>query len=519
MLIIISLALIMTSGLSTASAMEITAVKSLENYTLRTGDKAVVLLTFDNPFDEDVKIRLKDKNIFGNNGIDAQCLEYILPAKKKVTLSYSPIELFSPGEFTIGRAEVNYTDPETGKDMTILSNQININIDDSAAVSGSSHGITTIYQCNGVNMQSTSYSSSSASAQTQNQNNQKTQNPPNQKRQTHNTQNKLQNNQMNQNADQIKNDIYDQAEEQEKTREEFRDNLARNEDFIKEHQKMLNDGYNATTAEIDPETNNTGSFQVNYQNKKGETAQIKGRMNDGTMESLNSITEEDRKEMTEKLEQNEKYQKLKKELQDKGFNESQISFEPSENMTRIEQEFHNSQGDKKKITADYVNKTIQNVTKNEKQEENNKNNDYALFWILLFAMIMISCFFIYRKYFRKKHVRMDKEPKITKKKKSFDWKKESNILLEKAQKLFDSGQGKDAYGKVSEAVRLYLSYNNDLKKDLTSSDLIRELKKNKKEWEKIKECLDICSMAEFARYKTNKSDFEKIMDIGKKIIK
>ena len=103
-----------------------------------------------------------DKNIFGNNGIDIQCLERMLPNQREITLAYDPIKPYAPGSYTLEPAKVTYTNPETGKEETVESNALNITVNGTAA-QGQAQGITTIYECGGQSIRSTSYTSSGGS--------------------------------------------------------------------------------------------------------------------------------------------------------------------------------------------------------------------------------------------------------------------------------------------------------------------------------------------------------------------
>jgi HEPN domain-containing protein len=103
-------------------------------------------------------------------------------------------------------------------------------------------------------------------------------------------------------------------------------------------------------------------------------------------------------------------------------------------------------------------------------------------------------------------------------KKSFNYRQEAERLLNEAKHDFENNLYKDAYGKVGQSLRLFLSYHHGLKKELTNSEMIRYLKNQKKSFKHIKECLDLCSLVEFAKYKENKSDFIKIIQITSNVI-
>ena len=58
---------------------------------------------------------------------------------------------------------------------------------------------------------------------------------------------------------------------------------------------------------------------------------------------------------------------------------------------------------------------------------------------------------------------------------------------------------------------MFLSYENGLKRELTNDEVVDCLKDQSIGHMKIKECFDLCSLVEFAKYKANNDDFEKIL--------
>jgi HEPN domain-containing protein len=171
-------------------------------------------------------------------------------------------------------------------------------------------------------------------------------------------------------------------------------------------------------------------------------------------------------------------------------------------------------GESKNITADYIKNKIENVTLEEEKQENNNFNR----WFLLLIPIIIGLIYlIYKKYFKKpKKILEIPEKKI---KKLTDYRKEAKKMIAEAEKLFKNKKEKDAYEKVSQAIRYYFSNKLGIKKEITNTDLLKLLKRKKsKDYKKIKTCLDLCALVEFAKYKANKKYFNKIFSIAKNIV-
>ena len=134
-----------------------------------------------------------------------------------------------------------------------------------------------------------------------------------------------------------------------------------------------------------------------------------------------------------------------------------------------------------------------------------------LLFLILVAMI---AYLTYRKYSRKTTA----AAQVTARTEPFDHRNESRRLLENARSLFCQGQEKDAYGEVGRAMRLYLCWNNGLDKEKTCDEIISFLAGKRKSHEDIKECLDQCSLVEFAKSIPSEEDFERIVKIAEKTI-
>ena len=253
-----------------------------------------------------------------------------------------------------------------------------------------------------------------------------------------------QNSQLNQDTGALKEQIQKDMEKQKKMQDEFNKNLAQNEDFQQEHQDVMDKGFNATSANNNPITNNTGSFEVNYQNELGQNMSVKGYMENGT------ITE------------------IKQELQ-----EEDVS------------------------------------------EDDEKNSKDLIFGLFLLMILILAVLLVYRKYYY--HPKKN-EPEHGEEK-EIDYVMISQRIIKLARSLFKENRKKEAYCKVSEAIRFYYSHKLNLKKELTNTDLIRYLRQKKMPVNNVQKCMNICMLVEFAKYRPNKGDFSKIVDYAGKIIK
>jgi hypothetical protein len=282
---------------STASAAQLSVEKLVNEQQLFVGGNATILLRFVNPFNQSIPIRIVDKNVIGNNGLDIQCGEYTLPREYQTVVGYEPIKPFDSGQFTLGKARITYINPDSKKEETVESNNLTIDVEKSNLnQQAQAQGITTIYQCDGQNIRTTSYSSSgsstnvqisSQSSSTQQQMNQSQQEL--EQRMQQNRQN-AQNNQLPQDTQALKQEM----EQQNAMTEEFRKSLENNKQFQQLQQEMRRQGFNLTDQSYTPQGKNTGSFELNYQNQNGTNAKVAGAMQNGTLKDVKKTVEKTR---------------------------------------------------------------------------------------------------------------------------------------------------------------------------------------------------------------------------------
>jgi len=100
--------------------------------------------------------------------------------------------------------------------------------------------------------------------------------------------------------------------------------------------------------------------------------------------------------------------------------------------------------------------------------------------------------------------------------------KNTNIILsdkiKEAKDNFKEKQFKDAYGKVNQAIRLFLSYELNLNKEITNEEILLYLIDTKIPVDEIKTCFKLSSLVEFAKHEENENDFNIMVDMAKDII-
>jgi hypothetical protein len=260
---------------------------------------------------------------------------------------------------------------------------------------------------------------------------------------------------------------------------------------------------------MDPDTNDTGDFQLEYKKSDDETAQLKGSMKNNTMQTLEKTTSEDIKKILETLHNSTKFQNYNSLLQKNGYMPGEIQVEKEGNKTKVTVPY----SDEKNGSAD-IKSVIENNKVKEVRLEGFAKRSY--WWLFLLIGIPIMAYMIYSRYFRQKKVIENKSQLVEN---QIDPKKEALILLEEAKRLFEERKEKDAYGKAAQAIRLYCSYKADLNCEMTNSELVKNMKKKRIKHEDVQKCLNLCSLVEFAKYQANKKDFDEIIERAEKVIK
>ncbi len=515
-------------------ARELSIEKIVIEEDLKTGDSATIALTVDNPFGQEINITVVDKNVFGGNGIDIECMEVTIPANPESTISYQPIQLFEEGKSVLSPAIVNYTNPDSGSVDSIESNELTVEVEEGSGGSGG-QGITTIYQCNGMNMQSTSYSSSqqqnSMEQQMQEQMEQQMQESQQSmdemmqqmQEQMQQQMSNVQNNQMPQDTGALKQEMQKQREEYKQMQQELAQKIQEDEEFKKAHEEMLEQGYEMTGGEVDPESNNTGDFKMNYQDAAGETASVSGSMQDGEMQDMQKQSSAADKQMMEQMQQDPEFQKMQQELSEQGFNQSKPmpSFERDGNQTELTMEYQDAEGERAEITTKFENQTVTSVEMErdvKKEDEEEEENEWyrklpgILLMLAGIALVTYAIMKVNKKKASQGNAMTDHEKPI-------NHRKEAKKMLAEAQKLFAEDKRKDAYEMASQAVRLFYSHKFGYRKELTNSQTVDALKKHGGGHKDVQKCLNMCGMVEFAKYSANKKDFSEIIRIAEEAVK
>ncbi len=309
--------------------------------------------------------------------------------------------------------------------------------------------------------------------------------------------NKVQNSQMNQNTGALKSEMQDQLKQENQAKERMQKALQQDQEFQDMVQELIDEGYNITGAELTPTGNESGEFEVDFENPEGDQAKISGKTEGDEVTSLDSTKSLSMENMMEKLKDHPDYKKYDEELSQGGFTQGTPSLQGSDIMI----EYTDSQNQTAQITATFNETEIEEVD----LSRNRTYWPYLIPFFILAGLIAVLAF-------REKEEEPEPAPS------PIDYRKHASKMISQAKKLYAAGKAKDAYGKVGEAVRFFMSYDMDIRKQLTNNQVLREMRKKKRSTTKMRECLNLCSLVEFAKYNPNDKDFGRIVSIAEKII-
>jgi len=501
LLIIFLCLLLLFSG--TASAKQLTVKKVIPNTDIQTGDSVSISLEFDNPFNTPIPVTIQDNNVLGNNGLQIECYEFTLSEKPHSGISYDfPIQAYSSGDFTLDQVTVTYTNPETGTQESVRSEPVKISIKQGTST-GQQQGITKIYNCGGISMQSTSISSSgstsisisSGSQQAgQNINPKPSDSPENIQQSAQDMQN-------------IKQEMEKQKQEQENMEKELKERIENNSEFKKLKEQLENHGYAPAGQEIKPQSNDTGNFD--YRFKKGEeSANISGRMNAGKMENIREQNTEDIKKVMQYIESNETFRQMNRNLSDKGYNLSSRNIDRKTNISSFKYSYRDGQGKNASITG---NVTDAGEIKDIMLKEPEPSFPY---WILALLLVPLLGIYLFKKF-------KDKEKPVEPMREIIfiDPKENAFLMLENAIDLFNNGMQKEAYMEASNAVRFYFKGTAGIH-ELTSDEIVRSIRESKDETylRDVTECFMLCDRVKFAQYEPDAQDFKRVVEHARRII-
>ena len=142
--------------------------------------------------------------------------------------------------------------------------------------------------------------------------------------------------------------------------------------------------------------------------------------------------------------------------------------------------------------------------------EINTTYDYS-FLILISISILLGLiifgYLLYRKFNVAHTINLVTVPT------SINYVQNTNEMIQSSRKLFETNSPKYAFEKFSQAIRYYYSHKLQINLDLTTSDILFELKKSKIDnFDDVKAWLLLCGQVEFVKHKSTQKEFINALD-------
>ena len=457
-----------------------------------------------------------DKNIIGRNGLDIQCLEHTVPPGRS-SISYDPIPASKAGNYTLDRAEVTYINPDTGKEESTMSNTLQVMI--TKGSSGSLPGavresITSIYRCGGINMMSTSKSLSSSFSFSFGTSPSSPLSPSSPSRGP-----QKQQPQQPQDTNALKQEMEKQLKERKEMENALEDIINNSTKFRAMENQLFEWGYGNRELKITPTTNTSGSFKSQY-TRNGTTAWIEGEIEGGKIKNLRRWSMEDREVMENKIENASQFQDMEKGLEKKGLSQTKKEILPGKDSVYFNYSYTGSKGEHRYIIG---NATYGGEIKDIEIVGNEKGLNIYPYLAILAALLLIAVIYVY--YSRHRHQNKHRRPVISKPEPITHKVTPApgvNDPFIKAEELFKAGKKKEAFSEISGILRSYFKDRYGIKRELTSRevmDIMDITQPRYRHHRKLKRCLDMCDMVEFAAYNPGDGDFKSTVQAAREIYK
>ncbi|MHC1631072.1 MAG: hypothetical protein ACXQT4_02075 [Methanotrichaceae archaeon] len=139
--------LILLTFSTNASELKVSKVASEDN--LESGDLLNLNLIITNSDPQPVMIKIEDENWVGKSGLVIDCMEKIVEGNETCTVKYPPFMVYEGGNYTLPPATIRFTDPDTGRERSLQTNDLNLHVEP-GEVGVRHEDVIRIYKCDGI---------------------------------------------------------------------------------------------------------------------------------------------------------------------------------------------------------------------------------------------------------------------------------------------------------------------------------------------------------------------------------
>ncbi len=535
--LLLALILSLASFASAASPGSALSVEKLVNGGRASGEFSVgenlsVQIVVRNSLNQSLKFFVRDKTVISGRGFDVQCKEGLVGPGESVSIEYPPIPLTEPGSFTLPAAAVTYTDPRDSSQKQAESNQVSVSVKGAPKASPYS-SVTSIYECNGVRMQSvsssssgssvsisTGFGSSSISIASQISGMQRQMDELNkqfeqefQKRlQAIRGSSKAYPNTMNENTQALKSQIASQHRKNEELKREFEKNLNSSPLFQRAVSMIKAKGMREKQRQLSPQQNDSGSFSLTFAGNN-ESSSISGAMSKGSVQKIRVNDKAFASQVLSALAKNGSFQELNRSIYAKGFRiESYETYLVGENKTLASLSYSPASGSEGPMA--YINATITNgsVESLSYAIPETKANQGIPWLAILAGVALLALIFLIASRLKKHPLAGERE---LPKKKQDPWR-EILFLVSRARALYENGRERDAIVALAFAMRRYVLLAFSLGEEPTNEHASTVLRENG--FRKLAEMLKTATLVEFAKVRPEKGFFKAFLEEAERMI-
>lgn len=319
----------------------------------------------------------------------------------------------------------------------------------------------------------------------------------------------LSNGQQAEDTNVLKEQLRREAQKAEQDTAAFERALDRDPLLVSVNETLSADGFTRQSLSSNPSSGSSGSFSMEYRNAAGESVSVSGSMENGNIPSVKERSKAP-VNVTAPLASNATFRAMEQQLQERGYQRNSTALELSLSGAMVNLTFQGPQGKQAFINATTSNG---NVTQLSLETEKEGPFDYLpiVAGLVIGAVALVAARVLYRKH---RNRPLPARLAVTSKdlyEEPFNHRKAARDLLAQAESAYGKGQPSDACGLAGQALRLFLSCENGVRRELTNAELVALLRTKGRDTRAVEDVLSQCADVEFARGVVDEREFSRII--------
>jgi len=322
----------------------------------------------------------------------------------------------------------------------------------------------------------------------------------------------LQNNQMPSSSSALQQQLMEEGQQAKENKQKLAESLENDPLIQKQATDLKKEGYNQTSGKIVPTGPDRGEVALGFENKQGEKLSVTGNAENS---QVTSLTAEKQGEIPvpPELASNATWNEHKEVLRNSSMTPASGSVTRTPHEISVAQNYTAPDGRNATLSARIVNGTVEEVILVQDEE-------FPLFWIagiLLVIILVILCAGVAWWYFATRKETDKENPEIELPLRNY--REIVTEMMDDAERSYKSGNKKEGYTLLSQAVRVYLSHTYGNGDALTSEEILSGSSKvSVSENEPVHSLLRSCSLVEYAKKEPDDVRFFQMFADAKQIV-